>query len=165
MAVAKVICTCDTCGKEFEYRRKGLANRAAADSFEEWAKDHINECPDCRAKRKLEEAKAQAVEDAKLVENYDITLPELKGSEKQIKWATDIRAKFLAETIKDKIYDVKKVQSYAMKNIPDDFKKQLNDQGMTVDEYLEAMKKKSYIKKIMIMTTESSASEIIDNRF
>ena len=43
------------------------------------------ECPECRRRREFEQAQAQTS-----------GLPELTGSEKQINWATTIRAKFFA---------------------------------------------------------------------
>ena len=49
MAKARAICICSTCGKEFA-KTKQCRNRAEADSFEKWAKDHLDTCPDCYRK-------------------------------------------------------------------------------------------------------------------
>lgn len=46
MAMARAICICSTCGKEFT-KTKQCRNRSEADNFEKWAKDHIDTCPDC----------------------------------------------------------------------------------------------------------------------
>lgn len=88
MAVARTICKCATCGCEFEYRTK-KRNRKEAESFETWATKNINECPDCRQKRKQAErdaANQKAASDAK-----EAGFPALTGSEKQIAWAESIR--------------------------------------------------------------------------
>lgn len=83
MAIANATCTCATCGKEFVIR-VAKRNRADANSFEQWAAAHITECRECERKRVHEEALAVSE-----------GLPELTGSEKQIKWAIDIRAGFI----------------------------------------------------------------------
>ena len=49
MAKARAICICSTCGKEFT-KTKQCKNRAEADSFEQWAKENIDTCPDCYRK-------------------------------------------------------------------------------------------------------------------
>lgn len=93
MAIAKAQCTCSTCNRTFIYR-KNCANRPAADSFEAWAQENITECPDCRAARiqsQRDQENAQAAQTA-----ADQQRPALKGSEKQIAWATTIREKCLA---------------------------------------------------------------------
>lgn len=89
MAVANAICKCAICGQEFTYRKNGFAKRRDADSFEEWAKEHITECYDCRQKRKRAEfdaANRKAASDAKKA-----GLIVLEGSQKQIDWAESIR--------------------------------------------------------------------------
>ena len=91
MAMANATCTCATCGKEFVIR-VAKRNRSEADSFEKWAAAHITECRECESKRVHDEALAVSE-----------GLPELTGSEKQIKWAIDIRAGFIKtlRSIKD----------------------------------------------------------------
>ena len=83
MALAKVLCTCKICGNEFEIR-KAKRNRAEADDFKAWAIENITECRECRARRAHEEAMQEAE-----------GLPQLTGSEKQISWAVDIRARVI----------------------------------------------------------------------
>lgn len=83
MAIVKIICTCKNCGSEFEIR-KAKRNRAEADSFKAWAIENITECRECRARRAHEEAMQEAE-----------GLPQLTGSEKQISWAVDIRARVI----------------------------------------------------------------------
>lgn len=55
MARARVTCICSTCGAEFEKIKRGCYNRAAANSWEEWARENIDECPECYKKRRREE--------------------------------------------------------------------------------------------------------------
>lgn len=87
MAKATAICTCATCGAEFEkiaFKR----NRTEANEWEAWAVANIDECPDCYRARLAAERDAEnraAMEDAKAT-----GLPSLTGSDKQIAWATTI---------------------------------------------------------------------------
>ena len=85
MAMARVTIKCSRCGKEFEVKKQ-CRNRRDADSFEEWAEWHIDTCRDCE--RELEYQRA--AEKTK-------SLPALEGSEKQVRWATCIRASFRDE--------------------------------------------------------------------
>lgn len=85
MAMARVTITCCRCGKEFEVKKQ-CRNRRDADSYEEWAERHIDTCRDCE--RELEYQRA--AEKTK-------SLPALEGSEKQVRWATCIRASFRDE--------------------------------------------------------------------
>lgn len=47
MARATARCTCSTCGAEFVKYNYNCRNRAAADSWEKWAEEHFDTCPDC----------------------------------------------------------------------------------------------------------------------
>ena len=49
MAKARAICKCKHCGATFEKTNK-LYNRKTADSWEAWAIEHFDLCPDCYAK-------------------------------------------------------------------------------------------------------------------
>ena len=88
MAKARAICRCRYCGNEFEYITH-KHNSSEARSFEKWAAENIDECPDCKEKRiskEREEASRAAAEAAKAK-----AWPELTGTEKQIAWANRIR--------------------------------------------------------------------------
>lgn len=63
MAQARVYCTCKKCGAEFE-KVATKHNRREADSWEEWAKNYFDLCPDCerQAKKEREKAKGLIVE-------------------------------------------------------------------------------------------------------
>ena len=54
MAKATAICTCATCGATFE-RTSIKRNRSEANSWEDWAESHFNECSACYKKRMREE--------------------------------------------------------------------------------------------------------------
>lgn len=85
MAKAVANCRCSVCGKTFDvvsYKR----NRAEADRFVEWAEGYITECRECE----------RAEEHARALEESE-GMPELAGSEKQVKWAIDIRARLTRE--------------------------------------------------------------------
>lgn len=92
MAIARAWCTCKTCGQEFEVRVR-RNNSSEAKSFEKWAVDHIDECPDCEEKRLRE---AHDAENAAAAEKAaEAGLPQLTGSAKQIAWAETIRMKIV----------------------------------------------------------------------
>lgn len=92
MAIARAWCTCKTCGQEFEVRVR-RNNSSEAKSFEKWAIEHIDECPDCEEKRLR---KAHDEENAAAAEKAaEAGLPQLVGSPKQIAWAESIRMKIV----------------------------------------------------------------------
>ena len=92
MAMANVKLICKACGNEFTWRRE-CHSRRDADSSEAWARANITLCPKCAAKARRE---AEAAELAEAVKALPVELPDnLTGSEKQIAWAKDIRAKYV----------------------------------------------------------------------
>ncbi len=113
MARARAICKCKYCGKEFEviaFRN----NRKDADSYEQWAVENIVQCPECREQERQKQREEEAMKN--LEESNENGWPELKGTEKQIKWAITIRAegmKAVAEKVrKDKLNEF---WAYALK--------------------------------------------------
>jgi len=84
MAWTKV--ECRACKREFEVQLYGpMRDR-------EWKVEHYNWlCDDCKARQREEEAR-KAAEQSKAME-----LPELVGTEKQIKWALQIRLNAINE--------------------------------------------------------------------
>ena len=85
MAKATANCTCKECGKHFE-KVKILRNCKEAESWQKWAEDNIDMCPECwRDARRAEE---RAAIDALRTE-YDA--PPMTGSDKQIAWAEEIQ--------------------------------------------------------------------------
>lgn len=84
--MAKAIATykCPDCGATIERRIDGF-NRRDADSKKEWAEAHPLLCADCYRKQQREAAAA-------------LSLPTIHGvSDKQVAYATDLRAKFAAQ--------------------------------------------------------------------
>lgn len=98
MAKARIELTCAKCGKTY-WREKICYNRREADEWEAWMASNpaANLCTECwRAEKIAEEhARLEHVTEG-------LALPELTGSEKQVKWAIDLRAKKI-ESIKDAI--------------------------------------------------------------
>lgn len=101
MAKATITLTCSKCGKEFEITVHGF-NRTDCDrKVEYYGKDPTGICPECKKEAWVEEQKAK---NKAAVENLGYTLPELTGSEKQIKWANDLRARYALATEKSDCY-------------------------------------------------------------
>ena len=108
MSVAKPECRCSTCGAKFIYR-KVCANSTAARSFEEWAPEHINECEECRAKRKLQERDEENAKNAEI--SKEMGYPDLKGTEKQVTWAVTIR-KNMMEIVRAYYFDPTRAKKF-----------------------------------------------------
>lgn len=51
MPYANITLTCQTCGKEFKHRHQCMKSRDV-DSYIEWAKENVTECPECHAQAK-----------------------------------------------------------------------------------------------------------------
>lgn len=87
MAKSYARCATDGCTKQilFIEQNRKLADRKAA-----WAEDQGYICSECQDKKRLEENKKAAEQNATL------GLPELTGTEKQILWAEKIRSDKLA---------------------------------------------------------------------
>lgn len=89
MAKARATCTCKTCGATF-IRETIKRSRSEADSWEAWAAENIDTCPDCyRAQQQKKEKSLEAARNQQL--------PQLLGSEKQVAWANAIRNKMISE--------------------------------------------------------------------
>ena len=104
MAKASVKLTCKDCGREFWHEKRDCGNRATADSYESWARDNINQCPECWAAEQTAKREATkntlSASNAELAASFAIKLPALQGSDKQVAWATDIRNSYLAAMVK-----------------------------------------------------------------
>lgn len=72
MAKATATCTCAKCGATFT-RTKICYNRRDADSWEEWAVSHFDECTACYTARKAAEREAAAAAEAELPLTLHIT--------------------------------------------------------------------------------------------
>lgn len=149
MAKGTATCMCETCGNEFEVE-KTCYNRRDADQWEEWASAHYCECPSCYRKRMAEEAKKEA---------EAMNLPEIVAvSEKQKKFAEDMRAKYINRNKADVKYvrdmlatlDVEAVRAIADKK------------GKTVDEIMVDAFAKRCLDRTYIILTSTEARKIID---
>lgn len=92
MAVGKVTCTCSKCGKEIVLTKK-FFKREEANNWEEYMKESNDfVCYECKKADEKEKMK-QAIEEME----KDLELSELEGSEKQVRWARELRYKFLRD--------------------------------------------------------------------
>lgn len=92
MAVGKVTCTCSKCGKEIVLTKK-FFKREDANNWEEYMKESNDfVCYECK-KADEKEKMRQAMEEME----KDLELPKLEGSEKQVRWARELRYKFLRD--------------------------------------------------------------------
>jgi len=107
MARAMINLKCEKCGKEFTHIKHGCYNRSDANQYENWAKSAITTCPDCWKEeqeiKKLAEREKETVKSAEIAQSCPWQLPALQGSEKQIKWAADIRNNLIAQMIDKEI--------------------------------------------------------------
>lgn len=93
MAKAKAICKCAHCGKQWTAEAT-KNNRKDADAWTEWAAENYTVCPECyHAQKKT----TQETLEQKIYAKYADILPEItKGSEKQLKYAEDLRRRYVA---------------------------------------------------------------------
>jgi DNA-directed RNA polymerase subunit RPC12/RpoP len=101
MAKVEITLKCSECGKEFVHTNY-KQSRKLADSYEEWAKDNITVCPECYKKAIREEKETRINRAFEEVKN--LVTSELIGTEKQVKWAEQIRketAGNFAEAVKE----------------------------------------------------------------
>lgn len=97
MAKVSIRIKCEACEQEFVHS-KICYNRDEAAKYEDWARNNITVCPTCysKAMRAAERAKIDAATEAAREQIGDMNFSELEGSEKQIAWAEDIRARAAA---------------------------------------------------------------------
>lgn len=96
MAKASVSIFCTGCNKEFKHE-KICYNRDQANAYEDWARVNITLCPACY-RELMQENERRAQEKAL----DGVELAELTGTEKQTRWATDIRREAVAAAAKHK---------------------------------------------------------------
>lgn len=124
MARAIANCKCEKCGETFE-KIAFKYNRTEADKWQEWAEENCTICPDCWRKETQEK---DAVKVAEIIER--LKLPEITGkSERQIKFANDLRNKLLA-----KPETAKNLQLIAECLNKEQCKEQAEKEGMSVEE-------------------------------
>lgn len=140
MAKATAICTCKKCGATFE-KTTFKRNRREADSWEEWAVNTFDTCPECEHEENAKRAAAIA-EEAKAN-----GLPALTGTPKQVVWAEQLRS--------TKMEEFQKISEYAKEEIAEDLK--ANDFGVDKVEYADIA--------FQNISHKDMASWWIDNRF
>lgn len=135
MARAIAECTCATCGAKFE-KVQFRPNRKMADEWQAWAEENCTTCPECFQKQKQEKDAAKAAE---IIERFN--LPEITGkSERQIKFAADLRNKLLVQP-----ETAKNLQLIAECLNDEQCKAQAEKEGMSVDAWVaKAAKRKWY---------------------
>lgn len=151
MAMAEVTLVCSTCGKTFTHRQKRY-NRADADQYEDWARAHIDTCPDCfRAQQQQKEKALEAARSSQL--------PQLQGSEKQVAWANAIRNKMISE-------------NQVAKGIIDGEFKNPDGSALTFQQAKEIWsvggftpENKKTVGSVIKLFTETQAKWFIDHRF
>ena len=150
-SMAKAIATykCPDCGATIERRIDGF-NRRDADSKKEWAEAHPLLCADCYRKQQREAAAA-------------LSLPTIHGvSDKQVAYATDLRAKFVAQhekTVADAI---------ATRDDPDKqaaIAAAAEKAGMTIEAFVRQNLDKfpyKWLYAAYVVSTATEARDIID---
>nr|DAW64438.1 MAG TPA: DNA REPAIR HELICASE RAD25, SSL2, PRE-INITIATION COMPLEX, RNA POLYMERASE.0A [Caudoviricetes sp.] len=155
MTMAKAIATykCPDCGATVE-RRIGGFNRRDADSKKEWAEAHPLLCADCYRKQQRKQQREAAAA---------LSLPTIHGvSDKQVEYATDLRAKFVAQhekTVADAI---------ATRDAPDKqaaIAAAAEKAGVTIEAFVRQSLDKSpyrWLYAAYIVSTATEARDIID---
>lgn len=160
MALAKIECMCATCGKKFEYK-KTCRNCAEVESFSEWAKEHIDECPECYKERIKEENAAKAAE---IINKYGF--PEIIGiSNKEIAYANNLRNRLLSSDRIDKLI-AKHDKIFADLQDPEVVESIQNNPKYakygSMDKFIEAVLINNCIAEIHAIRYECRAQDIID---
>lgn len=181
MAKAKITCKCEICGGTFEHVRTCI-NRSDADSYAEWAAEHVTVCPSCHAAAKKAEAASKL--NAYIAENFgtEHPLPKITGvSEKQISYAEALRDEFISRDLAG--CHVKLARFFAvedkvrLENMSEEGRaaaeKQAEAEGLSVEAWfaknrpaIVARTSKigfvDIVKKLEVIVNESNASKIID---
>ena len=155
MARAIAECTCATCGAKFE-KIAFKYNRTEANKWKAWAEENLDVCTDCWRKLNQEEDAAKAAE---IIECFK--LPEITGkSDKQIKYASDLRNKLLAQE-----ESAKRLAGIVRFLNDDKCKEDAAKQGMNVEEYAEKQAARAWVingKALCIILRTGEARDIID---
>lgn len=159
MAIAKIEITCAKCGNTFIHRKE-CHNRREADSYETWAANNIDTCPECNRKQKADK-KAAAL--AAALEKYGFQLPELIGaSDKQIAYAANVRERYLADNISriDGYHKVLQLLNDAEQL--DNFARRCEEHGLTTEEGIRQSMEARGLITVKLMLTATTAREILD---
>nr|DAT64062.1 MAG TPA: hypothetical protein [Caudoviricetes sp.] len=152
--MSKIIaeCKCRKCGVTFE-RVKYICNDAEAERWKTWTESNFDLCSDCWKQEQNEHGKT-------LAEKYH--LPKITGaSEKQIIYAENLRAKYLADN-ENKLKDVIKMLSELHTVYVEQFTEAVTKSGKSEADYLrDSFSRLAYNGAYTILTT-GDARQIID---
>lgn len=155
MARAIANCKCEKCGETFE-KIAFKYNRTEADKWQAWAEENCTICPDCWRKLQQEEDAAKAAE---IIERFN--LPEITGkSEKQIKFAADLRNKLLAQK-----ESAERLAGIVRFLNDEKCKEKAAKRGMSIEEYAEKQAARAWVingKALCIILRTGEARDIID---
>lgn len=157
MTKVKAKCTCAKCGREFEMTSAAFNSRQAAEKKEWMESQEYWLCPECYKAQKKAELEEK-------IKKYN--LPELEGTEKQIKYASDLRGRFVQghEKQLDEIMAFEKAANKS-ENI-EMAKQQLKVDEITPDEIVEKLISQSlfseYLTQARIVLNETKAGKVIE---
>lgn len=155
MARAIANCKCEKCGETFE-KIAFKYNRTEADKWQAWAEENCTICPDCWRKLQQEEDASKAAE---IIERFN--LPEITGkSDKQIKYASDLRNKLLA-----KKESAERLAGIVRFLNDEKCREDAAKQGMSIEEYAEKQAARAWVingKALCIILRTGEARDIID---
>lgn len=156
MTKVKAQCVCEKCGKSFVKESAAFNSRQAAEK-KEWIESQDWLCPECYKAKKEAELTEK-------VKKYN--LPELEGTEKQIKFASDLRKWFIRDYGKmiDKVIAFENAAKEP-ENI-ESVKKQLKVDEITSEEIVEKLIEQENfsddLKKARAILTETKAGKVMD---
>lgn len=155
MARAIANCKCEKCGETFE-KIAFKYNRTEADKWQAWAEENCTICPDCWRKLQQEEDAAKAAE---IIDFFN--LPEITGkSDKQIKYASDLRDKLLAQK-----ESAKRLAGIVRFLNDEKCRENAAKQGMSIEEYAEKQAARAWVingKALCVILRTGEARDIID---
>jgi len=100
MAMVSIMIKCKSCGNEFKHQKK-CYNRSAAEDYEKWAMDNITLCPRCYIEMENQKYLRECMEIINDTIEDQRDFVDLRGTEKQIDWASEIRIKSVAGMIRN----------------------------------------------------------------
>lgn len=155
MARAIANCKCEKCGETFE-KIAFKYNRTEADKWQAWAEENCTICPDCWRKETQEKDAAKAAE---IIERFN--LPEITcKSDKQIKYASDLRNKLLAQK-----ESAERLAGIVRFLNDEKCREDAAKQGMSIEEYAEKQAARAWVingKALCIILRTGEARDIID---
>lgn len=155
MAKAIANCTCEFCGASFQKSTIKPNARLAAD-WVKWAEANITLCPECYGKTKEFDVDERITALEKVH-----PLPEITGaSEKQIKFASDMRRKFLRNKLNCQLAE--NAVKVMAETSPDAVKRYAEERGVPEADAWETFFKDKSQLAVYIVLTSSEARKVLD---